>query len=202
MLKLTVKELKDYQLCGRLYDYRYVDKLTEKIGGRDLTYIKYENALKSIVNFFFYKKQSGSVPSYASLLNRWEKIWYPKGTTAYDITHEQHESFYGNNASLTSRAASALLAISENFSDKTLTTRAYKNFKNFAELNFVHNTNKLKMTKQQAEDNFNNNLKTMLLLYAQDAQMNFSRTGEYTTGYIDNDFRECDNLITKLILQI
>jgi hypothetical protein len=117
MLKLTVKELKDYQLCGRLYDYRYVDKLTEKIGGRDLTYIRYENALKSIVNFFFYKKQSGSVPSYASLLNRWEKIWYPKGTTAYDITHEQHESFYGNNASLTSRAASALLAISENFSD-------------------------------------------------------------------------------------
>ena len=55
MLKLTVKELKDYQLCGRLYDYRHVDKLTEKIGGRDLTYIKYENALKSIVNFFFYK---------------------------------------------------------------------------------------------------------------------------------------------------
>ena len=54
MLKLTVKELKDYQLCGRLYDYRYVDKLTEKIGGRDLTYIKYENALKSIINFFFY----------------------------------------------------------------------------------------------------------------------------------------------------
>jgi hypothetical protein len=105
-------------------------------------------------------------------------------------------SYFGNRCAAVSKYISDL---SENFSDKTLTTRAYKNFKNFAELNFVHNTNKLKMTKQQAEDNFNNNLKTMLLLYAQDAQMNFSRTGEYTTGYIDNDFRECDNLITKLI---
>lgn len=120
MLKLSIKELKDYQLCARLYDYRHVDNIPEKIGGRELTYVKYENALKSIVNFFFYKKQSGSVPSYSSLLNRWEKLWYPKGTTAYDIAHEQHESFYGNNASLTSRAASALLAISENFADDSI----------------------------------------------------------------------------------
>ena len=105
-------------------------------------------------------------------------------------------SYIGNRCAAVSKYISDL---SKNFPDKTLTTRAYKNFKNFAELNFIHNTSKLKMTKQQAEDNFNNNLKSMLLLYAQDAQTNFSRTGEYTTGYIDNDFRECDNLITKKI---
>ena len=117
MLKINLKQLKDYQVCARLYDYRHIDRIPERIGGRELNNIKFENTLKNVVNFFFYKKQSGSAPSYSSLLNRWEKLWYPKGTTAYDIAHEQHEGFHANNASLTTKAASVLLGISENFSD-------------------------------------------------------------------------------------
>lgn len=120
MDKITVKQLKDFQICGRLYDYRHNEKLPEKIGSREIYSQRFENTLKSVVNFYFYKKQSGSAPSYSSLLNRWEKLWYPKDTTAYDITHEQHESLYGNNASLTSKAAAALLGISENFSDSSI----------------------------------------------------------------------------------
>lgn len=120
MNKINLQQLKDYQVCARLYDYRHVDKLSEKIGGRELMIKNFENTLKSIVNFYFYKKQSGSAPSYASLLNRWEKHWYPKDTTAYDIIHEQHESFHKNNASYTSQAASALLSICENFSDPNI----------------------------------------------------------------------------------
>jgi hypothetical protein len=115
MIKTNLKEIKDFQVCARLYDYRHKEKLPEKVGSRDLVSQRFENTLKSIVNFYFYKKQSGTAPSYASLLNRWEKMWYPKDTTAYDITHEQHESFYGNNASLTTKAAAALLGICENF---------------------------------------------------------------------------------------
>jgi len=120
MDKITVKQLKDFQVCARLYDYRYNEKLPEKIGSRDIYSQRFENTLKSVVNFYFYKKQSGAAPSYSSLLNRWEKLWYPKDTTAYDIAHEQHESVYGNNASLTSKAAAALLGVSENFSDTSI----------------------------------------------------------------------------------
>ena len=109
MKEITIESIKDYQTCGRLYDYRYQEKLPENISPRELSSLKFENTMKSVINFFFYKKQGGFTPSYSSLLNRWEKLWFPKGTTAYDIAHEQHESHYGNTASLTSKAASALL---------------------------------------------------------------------------------------------
>ena len=109
MKEITIESIKDYETCALLFNYRHQEKLSETISSRDLSSIKFENTMKSVINFFFYKKQGGVTPSYASLLNRWEKLWFPKGTTAYDITHEQHESFYGNTASLTSKAAAALL---------------------------------------------------------------------------------------------
>jgi hypothetical protein len=83
--------------------------MSETIHSRDLISTRFENTIKSIINYFFYKKQGGLVPSYSSLLNRWEKLWFSKDVTSYDIIHEQHESFYGNTASLTSRAAAVLL---------------------------------------------------------------------------------------------
>lgn len=117
MIKVNADQIKDFQICERLYDYRHKDKLPETIPGRTLNTLRFENTLKNVVHFFFYKKQAGIIPSYASLLNRWEKLWFPKGTTAYDIIHEQHESLYGNMASMTTKAASALLSLVENFSD-------------------------------------------------------------------------------------
>lgn len=109
MKELTVESIKDYQTCGLLYRYRHMDEMPETIQSRDLLATKFENTIKSVVNYFFYKKQGGLVPSYSSLLNRWEKLWFNKQTTSYDIIHEQHESFYGNTASLTSKAAAILL---------------------------------------------------------------------------------------------
>lgn len=120
MLKLNVEEIKDFQLCERLYDFRHLQKLPETIGSRTLVSQRFENTLKGVVNFFFYKKQSGILPSYSSLLNRWEKLWFPKDTTAYDIIYEQHESLYGNTASLTTKAASALLNLVENYSNSEI----------------------------------------------------------------------------------
>ena len=119
MLKLTVNSLKDFQTCERLYDYRYNDENhdSEKIYSRDLITIKFENTLKTILSYFWYKKQGGVTPSYSSLLNRWEKLWFPKDTDSYDIMTEQHESAYGNVASLTSKAASVLLTMYEEYSD-------------------------------------------------------------------------------------
>lgn len=120
MLNLTVNSIKDFQLCERLYDYRYNDKLVEKIYSRDLYTNKFESTIKSILYFFWYKKQGGITPSYSSLLNRWEKLWFPKNTDYYDLVTEQHESAYGNLTSLTTKAAAILLNFHETYSDTDL----------------------------------------------------------------------------------
>lgn len=117
MLEITTKSIKDYQTCALLYSYRHVQSLPETIGGRDILTERFENILKDIVYFFFYKKQGGYTPSYSSLLNRWEKMWFNKDVSAYDLMTEQHESAYGNNASLTTKAASVLLNFHETFSN-------------------------------------------------------------------------------------
>lgn len=120
MLSLKVNGIKDFQLCERLYDYRHNDKLPEKIYSRDLYTSKFESSIKNILYFFWYKKQGGITPSYASLLNRWEKLWFPKNTDSYDIITEQHESVYGNLSSLTTKAALILLNFHEAYSDTDL----------------------------------------------------------------------------------
>ena len=120
MIQISIQQLKDFQTCERLYDFRYNEKLPETIGSRTLNTIKFENTIKSIVHYFFYKKQAGITPSYSSLLNRWEKLWFPKDSSSYDIIYEQHETLYGNMASLTTKAASVLMELIENFGDSNL----------------------------------------------------------------------------------
>lgn len=114
---LTANSIKDYQICSLLYEYRHVNSLHEPIQGRDLLSKRYEDTLKKVVSFFFYKKQSGNTPSYNSILNRWEKLWFPKEMTAYDIAVDQHESWHGNLVSYNTDAAVALLKFHEDFSD-------------------------------------------------------------------------------------
>jgi hypothetical protein len=120
MLHITLQQLKDFQTCERLYDFRHIEKMPETIGGRQLLSLKFESTLKSIVHYFFYKKQAGVTPSYASLLNRWEKLWFPKDSSSFDIIYEQHETLYGNTASLTSKAAAVLLELIENFGEQDI----------------------------------------------------------------------------------
>ncbi len=119
MKLVTSESIKDYQTCALLYDYRHTQKMPESIGAREILSIRFENTLKEIIYYFFYKKQGGYTPSYASLLNRWEKIWFAEDVSSYDIITEQHESAYGNSSSLTTKAAAALLSFYENFSDET-----------------------------------------------------------------------------------
>lgn len=120
MLHITIPQLKDFQTCERLYDFRHVQNLPETIGSRSLLSTKFENTIKNIVHYFFYKKQSGIMPSYSSLLNRWEKLWFPRNASSFDIIYEQHETLYGNTSSLTTRAAAVLLDLIENFSDQDI----------------------------------------------------------------------------------
>jgi CRISPR/Cas system-associated exonuclease Cas4 (RecB family) len=118
MKLVTPKGLKDFQTCALLYKYRHEDQLLEKIQSRDLVAERFENTIKEIVYYFFYKKQGGYAPSYSSLLNRWEKLWFSEDVSHYDIITEKHESAYGNNASLTTKAAAILLSFHKNFSDQ------------------------------------------------------------------------------------
>lgn len=117
MKTLTVESIKDFQICERLYDYRYNDKLSEKIYSRELLSNKFESTIKNILHFFWFKKQGGVTPSYGSLLNRWEKLWFPKNTDVYDISMDQHESHYGNMASYTTKAAALLMKFHEMYAD-------------------------------------------------------------------------------------
>ena len=120
MIQITTQQLKDFQTCERLYDYRHNQKLSETIGSRVLSNSKFENTIKGVAHYFFYKKQAGITPSYSSLLNRWEKLWFPKNISSQDIIYEQHETLHANTASLTTKAAGVLLGLSQNFGDMNI----------------------------------------------------------------------------------
>lgn len=117
MLVLTPEAIKDFQTCERLYDYRHQEKVPETIYSRDLVSSNFENSIKNIIQFFWFKKQGGITPSYSSLLNRWEKIWFPKNYDSYEIATEQHEIMYGNTSNMTSKAASLLMKFHEKYSE-------------------------------------------------------------------------------------
>jgi CRISPR/Cas system-associated exonuclease Cas4 (RecB family) len=120
MKTLTLDSIKDFQICERLYDYRHNDKILEKVYSRDLMAQRFESTIKNILFFYWFKKQGGVTPSYSSLLNRWEKLWFPKSVDVYDIAHDQHESHHGNMASYTTKAAALLLRFHEVYSDADL----------------------------------------------------------------------------------
>lgn len=120
MKTLSVDAIKDFQICERLYDYRHNENMLEKIYSRDILSQKFESSIKNIIYFFWFKKQGGVTPSYSSLLNRWEKLWFPKNTDAYDIMIDQHESHYGNMASYTTKAVALLLKFHDTYSDSDI----------------------------------------------------------------------------------
>lgn len=116
VITLTVDAIKDFQVCELFYDYRYQQNEHENILGRELMMQRFENTLKKVASFFFYKKQADSTPSYNAILNRWEKLWFPKDMTAYDLAVEQHGISHGNIASFSNIAAAALERFHDAFS--------------------------------------------------------------------------------------
>ncbi|HJS83548.1 MAG TPA: hypothetical protein VJ742_12015 [Nitrososphaera sp.] len=116
-LTLTVDSIRDYQVCELYYDYKYLKDEKTPIYGRELLAQRFENTLRKVAAFFFYKRQAGVTPSYNALLNRWEKLWFPKDMDAYDLAIEQHESVHGNYSSYSNVATAALLQFYEDFID-------------------------------------------------------------------------------------
>lgn len=117
MLTLSADSIRDYQVCSFYFNQKYMLKTSDGGYAREQLAEKFESTLRKVVSFFFYKRQGGIVPSYNALLNRWEKLWFPKNITAYDISIERHESAHGNLASYSNTAAAALLQFYEDFID-------------------------------------------------------------------------------------
>lgn len=117
MQSLSVEAIRDFQVCELFYECRYDRELPEAINSRELFIERFDNTLKKVATFFFYKKQSGNVPSFNALLNRWEKLWFPADMTAYDMAVEQHEIAHGNYASFSNVATAALEKFHDTFCD-------------------------------------------------------------------------------------
>lgn len=121
MQQLTVEGIKDYQVCNLFYRYRHVDNEHENITSQKLMAERFHNILTRVAAFFFYKKQSGMTPSYNALLNRWERLWFPKEVKAHDLLREQHNTVHGNLSSYSNIASVGLLKLYEDFSETQLT---------------------------------------------------------------------------------
>jgi len=116
-MDLTIEAVKDFQMCGRLYDYRHATALYEPISRREMITLRYDSTVRAVVSFFFFKRQGGVTPSYGALTNRWEKQWFPKDTDAYDIIYDQHEpNMHKNPVSYTTDAVRVLMNFHEHFS--------------------------------------------------------------------------------------
>jgi PD-(D/E)XK nuclease superfamily protein len=118
MLTLGTESVRDYQACELFYELRYLHQEREPVEGRSMLQRRYDDSLRKVAAFYFYRRQSGLAPSYNALLKRWEKIWFPKDMDAYDIAVEQHTSI-SNFASYASSASMALLRFYETFSGAT-----------------------------------------------------------------------------------
>lgn len=114
MIDLSVGALKDFQTCALLYDFRHVQERYEPLARENELARRFENTIKNVVTFFFYKRQSGQIPSVSALVNRWEKYWFPKDMSAYDLAVEQHDT-EANLASYSSEAVRSLLRFYEDF---------------------------------------------------------------------------------------
>jgi len=114
---LDVEAIRDFQVCELYYRYKYEEQRHIPIYSRELMVDRFENTLKKVASFFFYKKQAETTPSYTAILNRWEKLWFPKDMTVYDMAVEQHESVKGNMATYSNTAAAALEAFHNEFAE-------------------------------------------------------------------------------------
>lgn len=114
---LTAKGINDFMVCELFYECRHERNEHEIVLAHNLMADRFENTLKRVAAFFFYKKQSGNVPSYNALLNRWEKLWFDKDMTAYDMAIEQHSIKFNNIASFSNIAAASLEVFHDNFAE-------------------------------------------------------------------------------------
>ena len=85
--------------------------------------------------------------------------------------------------------------LNQHSKDQTVMTQSLKNYELFAEANFTHLVSKGNMTAKDARKNFEDNVLPMSKAYAKDGQENFVKRGDYTKGYIFDDFVFCNRIL-------
>lgn len=88
-------------------------------------------------------------------------------------------------------------AISQNNADKSVTEKATGLYELFAETSINLSKNKLKISNDDALRAFTQNVTNMEALYNKDGLNNYARAGDYTKGYIFDDFSLCRKLGLK-----
>lgn len=106
--KLTVESIRDYHVCSLFYKYRYMDQLPEVIEYKRLISNRFHSTLGKVASYFFYRKQAGATAAYKTVVNKWEKLWFPKEMDAYDLAVQKHTIQYGNIATMSNSAVAAL----------------------------------------------------------------------------------------------
>jgi len=86
-------------------------------------------------------------------------------------------------------------ALNQSATDQRIAIQTKKNYETFAELNLIHLTTKGNMKGKDAQKNIFDNIPPMSKAYGVDGQANFVKTGEYTTGYIFEDFQICNAML-------
>lgn len=117
MIELGVDSIKDFQTCALYFDYKHQKSMYTPINGREVLLLRFENTLKKLLSFYFYKRQGGITPSLGALLNRWEKLWFPKDMSSYDIAINRHEIMNINLDSLNTTAVDAIMQFYNLFAD-------------------------------------------------------------------------------------
>ena len=112
MKKYPLQAVKDYKVCARYFDYKYIDKEPEELYFRKLLKNRYNMCLTKVIYFFFYKKMGGQIPSFNALINRWEKMWF-KDSDFFDIDTAIVDPRQESLVSLNSDATAVLLRFYE-----------------------------------------------------------------------------------------
>jgi len=86
-------------------------------------------------------------------------------------------------------------SLTQNSTDKSVMEKSLKNYEFFAETNIKHLVSKGNMTAESARKNFTDNVPAMSKIYGKDGQENFVKTGDYTKGYIFDDFSICNQFL-------
>lgn len=115
MIEISVDGVKDFRTCGLLYDYRHGREMYEAISADNLVYQRFDSTMRKIIAFFFYKKQSGVIPSFNAIINRWEKYWFPKDMTSYELMIDQYSPMSKNPISYNTHAVAILGKFYEEF---------------------------------------------------------------------------------------
>lgn len=114
-LEVTVQSIIDYTVCGLYYDLEHIQNETRIIRWRDQMNEKFERVMKQVFQYYFFKKQAGQVPSLKVLTNKFEKLWFPKDMSAYEIAIDQHSVQHDTLVSFSSIAVLAIERFLENF---------------------------------------------------------------------------------------